>query len=81
MTDACRRCSECEGEEHHWLECVEHPSMSDDDEQFIEEFVGFICKHCEEKAHQCDGCDGPIFPITGATTCGHCDADRDDFEP
>lgn len=74
----CRRCSECIGEEHHWLEHCEDP---DEVETDVEPFVGFICKHCEVRAFQCEQCDGPIFPMTGATACAECTAERGDFEP
>jgi hypothetical protein len=81
LVKACRRCSECQGEEHHFLEHVEHPDQSDDETTITEEWAGFICKHCEVKADQCEQCDGPIFPITGATVCVHCAAERGDAEP
>jgi hypothetical protein len=71
----CRRCSECIGEDHHFIEHAEAPT--DDDEGF----AGYICKHCEVKADLCESCDGPVYPITGATKCADCTAGRNDFEP
>lgn len=71
----CRRCSECIGQEHHFLEHCEHPSNGD-----AAEFYGFICKHCEVKADICDECEGPVFPITGAAVCAECTAERGDFD-
>lgn len=49
----CRRCSECQGEEHHYL----GPEM-------IGEDVGFICKHCELTcpAEECATCC-ELFPL------------------
>ncbi len=66
----CRRCSECVGQEHHFLEHAAEPE-GDDDSMW---FAGYVCKHCEAKADICDGCDGPIYPITGASQCPECDA-------
>jgi hypothetical protein len=82
MAEACRRCSECVGAEHHWLDHVTYPGQDDGEGSTYEtEFVGFICKHCETVAVLCDECDGPIYPITGASVCADCTAERGDFEP
>lgn len=70
---ACRACGECDGN-HHWLD-----SCGDDDDPCEPHYV---CKHCEVRADMCGGCgDGVIFPVTGATLCAECTADRGDFEP
>jgi hypothetical protein len=45
--DQCRRCTECEGQEHHWME---------NDEVYSENDPWFMCKHCEAV---CDGVDTP----------------------
>lgn len=61
----CRRCSECRGENHHWLEACNPPAPDGDG------FVGFECKHCDARAEQCDACDGALEP-------GHeCDTDEE----
>lgn len=46
----CRRCSECRGENHHWIEEVAEP------------FVGYVCKHCDARAEMCDACSGAVEP-------------------
>ncbi len=38
----CRRCSECEGSDHHWLQS----------------FPFYDCKHCEAKGLECPACSG-----------------------
>lgn len=73
----CRRCSECEGAEHHFLEHCDDPAATPAGE---EPFAGYICKHCEQKADMCDECSGPIWPHTGQTVCADCTAGRGDFE-
>jgi hypothetical protein len=72
----CRRCSECIGQDHHFLEHAEEPTDDND-----EGFAGYICKYCEVKADLCESCDGPVYPTTGATKCADCTAGRNDFEP
>jgi hypothetical protein len=57
---ACRRCSECQEAEHHW---IENPDFG-----YGEEIDGFAppehpdyshaCKHCEALGGQCPECDG-----------------------
>ena len=42
---ACRRCSECVGCEHHW---IEDPTPEHD----------YVCKHCEAKGDMCLECSG-----------------------
>ena len=54
---ACRRCSECQGENHHWIEHCEEPEASEGDG-----FVGYICKHCPARAEMCEHCDGAEEP-------------------
>ena len=39
---ACRRCSECVGQEHHWMENDDFEDESDPE---------FACKHCDAKCH------------------------------
>lgn len=56
MDDACRRCSECRGENHHWIEHCDDPA------EVAEPFVGYICKHCDARAEMCDACDGADEP-------------------
>jgi hypothetical protein len=52
----CRRCSECEGEEHHWLTSM--PELPVDGEPYIP------CKHCLARAAVCDEClECPVYPI------------------
>jgi hypothetical protein len=53
---ACRRCSECRGESHHWLEESAPPPPNGDG------FNGYVCKHCETRAEMCDDCGGAVEP-------------------
>ena len=52
----CRRCSECQGENHHWLEHCDDPA------EVAEPFVGYVCKHCDARAEMCDACSGAVEP-------------------
>ena len=52
---SCRRCSECIGQQHHWLQngvplsddCPHGEPMSTDCETCIREAPAFVCKHCD----------------------------------
>lgn len=51
----CRRCVECQGEEHHWLTLPECPEEGE---------PYFPCKHCNARAGVCDlCCEVPVWPI------------------
>lgn len=54
----CRTCSECDGH-HHWIEHCDDPS------EVAETFVGYTCKHCEERVEMCDACGGANVPLHG----------------
>ena len=45
----CKRCSECDGQEHHW-----HDGDGDGDH--------YTCKHCDATAPSCDSCGGIVLP-------------------
>lgn len=70
----CRRCSECPGEEHHWLQPEHDPKT---DRSFVP------CKHCDAEALLCEVCfECAVWPIVGdAPVCGDCKTGRGDFEP
>ncbi len=53
----CRRCSECRGENHHWIEECEEPTPEKPDG-----WAGYVCKHCEARAEMCISCDGAAEP-------------------
>lgn len=54
--ETCRRCTECVGEEHHWLTSM--PECPEDGEPFIP------CKHCDARAALCEECfEAPVWPI------------------
>lgn len=66
----CRRCSECQGEEHHWLEdgspAEECPhgeageqSMATNNgwcKMCIDEAPDYVCKHCPATGEMCMNC-------------------------
>jgi hypothetical protein len=61
----CRRCTECVGEQHHWLTAM--PECPEGGEPFIP------CKHCDARAALCDECfEGPIWPIVSPAICKSC---------
>ena len=51
----CRRCSECVGEDHHFM-----------GPESFEDGVGFECKHCDytTPAEECAECE-ELFPVVG----------------
>ena len=75
MVQTCRRCSECRGENHHWLEACNPPAPDGDG------FVGYECKHCDARAEMCDACDLAVeaghvcdFGEDGPYVCPGCHA-------
>lgn len=85
--EACRRCSECMGCDHHWLEHgtpadVCPHDLSDAERQQIEEGNGcclqcldeapdYVCKHCPATGETCMAC-GMIEPEAEAVDCPEC---------
>jgi len=63
VSDTCKRCSECEGCEHHWI---------DADELHYD----FDCKHCDAVGMRCQACDGDgdgdADSLTACKACGGC---------
>lgn len=57
----CRRCADCAGQEHHWVDDFEGPTE-------------YSCKHCPAIAVQCVRCggSGEVEVFGGATACGRC---------
>lgn len=51
----CRRCSECEGMSHHW---IENTSFGDDEEIEENNSTTHLCKHCDAMGDECDLCYG-----------------------
>lgn len=73
MTDIpkheCRRCSDCEGREHHWQPDLRSP----DDEDF--EPGDYCCKHCPERGVMCEACmESGVVDIDGdECICAACE--------
>lgn len=73
----CRRCSECKGCEHHWLEngvpvedaCPHGEQLSTDCETCILAAPDYVCKHCPAQGDSCPECGLGIEP---EETCGTC---------
>ena len=73
----CRRCTECEGEEHHWMVILGEAESDGDD-------ITIPCKHCDATTHgvDCEAC-GEIVPAAvshlceedGTWLCGSCAED------
>lgn len=60
----CRRCSECVGCSHHWIEDMLDP----DDDEF--EPGDYGCKHCHRRGDWCKTCCGEgLVDGEGCTTC------------
>jgi len=54
----CRRCSECEGAEHHWIDNTDFEDEGD---------ATHVCKHCQVLGDECEECCG-----LGEATCPDC---------
>jgi len=48
LSSSCRRCSECEGQEHHWIEANDRFSSR------------YECKHCPAQCFAVDDDDDPL---------------------
>jgi hypothetical protein len=59
---ACRRCSECEGEEHHWLEASFDDFDDEIDDDVIDDLPEYECKHCPARCRAIDDDDGLSLP-------------------
>lgn len=51
----CRRCSECQFAEHHWLS---NPYFGDEEAPVGQHEYEYACKHCPAKGEECRGCQG-----------------------
>lgn len=63
MANECRRCSECVGSEHHWMENGDFGADDDDPDYLEDEYrqpTGnmYICKHCPAAGDDCPHCRG-----------------------
>lgn len=59
-SDACRRCSECRGQSHHWCSEI----RTDDG-------IRLQCKHCDATAEECEACCGGSYTSPACVTCGN----------
>lgn len=50
----CRRCTDCEGQEHHWQDGIIGSEEKGD--------PVYQCKHCDATAPACAGCGGIVLP-------------------
>lgn len=66
MRNKCRRCADCRGRRHHWVEhCVDGES-------------DFTCKHCDATAELCMDCmgDGEYVGVNQVSrTCRACNGE------
>lgn len=60
----CRRCSECVGQEHHWIDSYQYEGEGTENDPDL------ACKHCDAIAFMCLGCDVGM-PATGQI-CKEC---------
>jgi hypothetical protein len=70
MTD-CRRCSECVGQEHHFLGIAEHDVETNE--------WYYPCKHCDAWALECDRCGEGFWPVMDDSgLCAECRFESED---
>lgn len=72
----CRRCAECKGMSHHWLD---NPDFGNDEDPDAESpDAEYACKHCDATGDECSGC-GSFGEVTDRTdrwiTCKCCDGE------
>lgn len=60
----CRRCSECQGCDHHWMDNLDFEDENDDPE--------YVCKHCPAVGTDCQWCEEGI---RNGKRCGICKGD------
>ena len=64
----CRRCSECVGQDHHWMENQRFNQDGDPE---------YVCKHCEAACAGVDDDDGFMVPsgvlLAQPAVCDECD--------
>lgn len=68
----CRRCGDCPGQEHHWLQPDHDPKT---DRSFVP------CKHCAAEAQLCEECFGcAVWPTSAVDVplCADCRAAGED---
>jgi hypothetical protein len=75
MTTECRRCSDCEGQDHHWIEEPTYSAYDAGDEPLDDaELIGDrTCKHCPAIGMTCEDCGGEGVIVSY-------DEDGNDFE-
>lgn len=65
---ACRRCSDCQGAEHHWMPNPDFGNGEelgpewDDSEKPDRPDYAFVCKHCPAVGGECQACHGEGMP-------------------
>lgn len=71
----CRRCTSCEGSEHHWLDNPNFgndPSNPDGEEDYNVDAT-HVCKHCPALGMECETCDGSgAGPECELALCSEC---------
>lgn len=56
---ACRRCGECIGCDHHWMEEVTYATYDENDDPLdAEPIADRVCKHCPAIGNECEECGG-----------------------
>lgn len=61
----CRRCSDCVGMSHHWMD---NTDFGDEDERIENNSTTHVCKHCEAMGDECGECNGEGEVDTGGQT-------------
>jgi hypothetical protein len=70
----CRRCSECVGQEHHFLPIAEWDEVAQD--------FYYPCKHCDQRAPACFECEEAIWPVVDDSgRCAECKFDDKEANP
>ena len=68
MPNECRRCVECLGEPHHWIEASAEALARD-------ELTFYECKHCDATTGACADCLEAVPP--GDDLCDECAEEYD----
>lgn len=75
----CRRCADCQGRMHHW---IENSDFGNDEQGAEHPDSSHVCKHCDAHGNACEHCNETgIDESTQSGFCPWCDGEAVAEEP